>query len=105
MSKLSMAAAGVILALVACESRPADRTDQVESGATPGATDTARGDTAAPPGYSGMERDTSAAEGAGEPAGQPGKMDSFRLQQETGRDTGGRSGGEQVKPSGDTARQ
>jgi hypothetical protein len=47
-----------------------------------------------------MERDTS---GAG--AARTEKMDSFRLQQETGRDTGGYSGAERARQGEDTARQ
>ena len=93
MSRRILAAAAMFAALTACEQRP-EAGARVETGESPA--DTA----ATPPGYSGMERDTT---GAGERTGQTGEMDSFRLKQETGQDTGGYSGAERTKPGGDTA--
>jgi hypothetical protein len=109
MTRRIIAAVAVVATLTACERRPAGGADQVESGASPVVTDTVGtgqqttgGDTAAPaPGFSGMERDTS---GADTGAARSGKLDSFRLKQETGQDTGGYSGAERGKPGKDTAR-
>jgi hypothetical protein len=119
MSGRIITAVAIFATLMACERRPAAGGDQAETGASPAVTDTvsgaqtmdtARGDQTSgaagrdtattPPGYSGMERDTSAAGAA-----RTGKMDSFRLKQETGQDTGGYSGAERGRPGEDTARQ
>jgi hypothetical protein len=102
-------AALILLAgALACASNTA-RTD--DAAAAPSDTaaagrDTLGGEARNPAGYRGMERDTSQVP-AGADTGQQAEMDSFRLQQQTGRDTlgGDRQGLEQPDTAGGQQQQ
>jgi hypothetical protein len=102
-------AALILLAgALACASNTA-RTD--DAAAAPSDTsaagrDTLGGEARNPAGYRGMERDTSQVP-SGADTGQQAEMDSFRLQQQTGRDTlgGDRQGLEQPDTAGGQQQQ
>lgn len=92
------AAIGVLVGALACAGNTAKVEDETGAATTTTATDTTRDTTSQnPPGYRGMERDTSMV-----PAQQPTATDTFLQQQGTGApsDTAGYTGMERVDTTG-----
>jgi hypothetical protein len=93
------AALAAVLAALACgggKAQPEDTPEPDQAGAA-AQRDTAAGETEAPPGYQGMERDTTVA-----PAGEQTATDTFLQQQGQGQpqDTAGYGGLERVDTTG-----